>query len=140
MRRTATLILTATGRSSNARGPSPTERLGLVVRVVEPAGPAGPRCQAWTARERLVEHPERVDEQVLGHDQGRQEAQDVAVGAGGEHQDALGVAGLGDGGGHVGGRVERAGLDELDGDHGAAAADVADERVAGGHLAAARAA
>src|SRR5829696_7307135 len=80
--------------------------------------------------ERLLEDVETLAEQLVAGGERRQEAEDVAVGAAGQGHEALGVAGRVDGAGQPGVRrqVTRA-VDELDRQHGAAAADVADLRV-----------
>src|SRR4051812_32873875 len=80
-------------------------------------------------REGLLEDVEALGEQLVARGQGWQEPEDVAVGAARQGDEALGVAGLVDrpGQGGVRGEVARA-VDELDGQHGAAAADVPDLR------------
>ena len=79
--------------------------------------------------ESALEHVEALGQQVLRHHQRREEAQHVAVGACGEHQQAGRMAGLGD---RLRGlRVRFLGprTDQLDGDHRAAASHVADAGV-----------
>src|SRR5689334_23793473 len=79
--------------------------------------------------EGVLENGEPLVEQVLADHQRRQEADHVAERPAGQRDQPGLVAGLGDGrrGGRVG--VERPRLGQLDGQHGAAAADVGDDRV-----------
>ena len=70
---------------------------------------------------------QRILEEMLGHHQWRQEAQDIAVGAGREDQDSLVMAQLGDLRRHIGVGGVGARLGDLDGNHRAATADVADD-------------
>src|SRR6476469_602697 len=80
--------------------------------------------------ERLLEDVETLAEQLVARGERRQEPEDVAVRAARQGDETLGVAGLVDGAGQrgVGREVARA-VDELDREHGAATADVADLRV-----------
>src|SRR5689334_7584627 len=89
---------------------------------------------ASDAGEGLLDDVETLVQEVLADDQRGQEAEDVAVGATGQDQQALLVAGLGERAGRLrvrllGGRV----LDQLDRDHGAAAADLGDDLDLPGH-------
>src|SRR6476469_6987870 len=80
--------------------------------------------------ERLLEDVETLAEQLVARGERRQEAEDVAVRAARQGDETVGVAGLVDGAGQggIGGQVAGT-VDELDGEHGAATADVANLRV-----------
>src|SRR6478672_5449701 len=104
----------------------PFERAGGASRI--PADrPADYRRTQPTARrasdgggESGVEDVEALVQQLVPDHQRRQEPQHVAVGAGGQCDQPLLVAGGGDGGGQRRVRGERAGLHQLNREHGAA--------------------
>src|SRR5699024_5361352 len=83
----------------------------------------------WSAEESgqaRLDDVEGVVQQVVGDRQRRQEAQNVAVGARGEHDDAVLRAVVGDLLDQIRVRLDRVVLDELGGDHRTAAPDVTD--------------
>src|SRR5580692_7134776 len=114
-------------------GPSPSVHTGACTRVGCVVMPdPSPRSQP---RERVFEDREPLVEQLLGDDQRRQEPQHVPEGPAREHDQPGLVARLRDLARERGIRLQGARLDQLDGDHRAAPAHVADLWMSLGELA-----
>src|SRR5699024_9618530 len=120
--------------------PSPAKRRFLPLRTADGGADASRGiCAAvrqlsggWSAEEfgqARLDDVEGVMHEFVGDRQRRQEAQNVAVGARGEHDDAVLRTVVGDLLDQIRVRLDRVVLDELGGDHRTAAADVTDLRV-----------
>ena len=118
------------GSACSGRRPSRRRRTSTCWASTAPRGPRTSGLPEVEGGESLLDDAQGVAKEVLADDERGQEAQDVAVGTRGQHQHALGRAERRHLGRHLGRRLLRPWSHELDRDHRATAADVADDGVA----------